>query len=193
MNSNPFLSNILRHGVLLWFRGETYEPNRVPLRYRTLVCDQNAIGWNHLVRGRLAKEWHCHHDLHLATKTEHDPKQSGAQWAPSIVTHFLQQWLQLWKLSNNSRHGEDPEATAAALHAQVQRGLTQLFSFRTTVMPHDQDFLFTPLSPPIYWPIHPPQSFKTGCPRTALLSCQVQKKPHGLPCAASARLLLTTR
>jgi hypothetical protein len=56
--------------------------------------------------------------------------------------HFLQCWLQLWNLKNNACHGKDPKATAIALRAQAQCELTQLYSFRDTVMPRKQDLFY---------------------------------------------------
>ena len=142
MDSNPYLSDILRHGVLLWFRNEHYDPEYVHPNFQLLVIEQNAIGWHHLFRGRLSKEWRRHQDIHLSTNEKSDPKKSGAQWSRSVVTHFLQRWLQLWKLRNNSRHGEDPETVAIALRIQVHRELAQLYSFRHEIMPRDKDLFY---------------------------------------------------
>jgi hypothetical protein len=110
MDSNPYPSDILRHGLILWFNGTIYEPTSVPLRFRTLVQEQNSIGWNHLFSGRLSQNRRRHHDIHLADNTSTDPNKSGAQWCRSAATHFLQHWLQLWQLRTNSCHGEDPVA-----------------------------------------------------------------------------------
>jgi hypothetical protein len=142
MDSNPYLSDILRHGLILWFNGTIYEPTSVPLRFRTLVQEQNSIGWNHLFSGRLSQEWRRHHDIHLANNTSTDPNKSGAQWCRSAATHFLQRWLQLWQLRNNSRHGKDPVAKSIALRAQVLRELTQLYSLRLDVLPRDQALFY---------------------------------------------------
>ncbi len=48
----------------------------------------------------------------------------------------------LWKLRNNSRHGEDPETVAIALCIQVHRVLAQLYSFRSEIMPRDKDLFY---------------------------------------------------
>ena len=69
-------------------------------------------------------------------------KQKIARWSRSVVLHFLQRWLQLWKLRNNSRHGEDPETVAIALRIQVHRELAQLYSFRSEIMPRDKDLFY---------------------------------------------------
>jgi hypothetical protein len=34
MNSNPYLSDVLCHGVLLWFHGKVYDPSTAPNRFQ---------------------------------------------------------------------------------------------------------------------------------------------------------------
>ena len=143
MQSNHVLHDILRHGILLWFRGSPYDPATVPARFRQLIIEQNNIGWHQLFRGRLSQEWRRHHDHHLQSQPESDHTKSGGQWARSIARHFMQRWLQLWKLRNDSRHGDDPEAVAAALRAQVHRELAQVYSFRTSTLPRDRDLFYS--------------------------------------------------
>jgi hypothetical protein len=75
------------------------------------------------------------------SKQYHSHK-SRAQWSRSVGTHFLQRWLQLWKLRNTSRHGEDPVAKSIALQAQVLCELTQLYSLRLDVLPWDQALFY---------------------------------------------------
>jgi hypothetical protein len=75
MDSQLALSHILRHGTMLWFRHEFYDPNTVSPRYCRLVHEQNAIGWNQLFHGRLTKEWQRHQDCHLRSKKTPTPKR----------------------------------------------------------------------------------------------------------------------
>jgi hypothetical protein len=142
MDTNPHLSDILRHGILLWFSHAHYDPATVPQQFRLLVQEQNAIGWHHIFRGKLSKEWSRHQARHLARREQPDIKKSGNQWSRSVICHFLQRWLQLWKLRNNSRHGEDAETVAIALRAQVLRELHQVYSFRHDIIPRDQDLFY---------------------------------------------------
>jgi hypothetical protein len=87
MDSNPYLSNILHHGVPLWFRNKYYDPNTVPLGFRRIIGEQNSIGWHHLFQGRFSKEWRRQQDIHLATKAEADPKKGGS--VVQIGSHAL--------------------------------------------------------------------------------------------------------
>ena len=66
----------------------------------------SAIGWNHLLKGRLAIQWREIMDQHLSGENH---KKSGARWAVDIVDCLLQQWWQqairemqqLYKLKDN--------------------------------------------------------------------------------------------
>ncbi len=141
MTTNPYLSNTLRDGILLWFNQEKYDPATAPQSFRRLVKEQNAIGWHHLFHGKLSKEWSRHQALHLA-QGEPDITQSGDQWSQSVIRYFLQRWLQLWKLRNNSCRDEDATTVAIALQAQALRELHQIYSFRHEIIPRDQDLFY---------------------------------------------------
>jgi hypothetical protein len=91
MDTNPYLSDILCHGVLLWFNQEQYDPVSAPPRSRLLVQEHNAIGWHQLLHGSLSKEWSRHHDIHLAQKGQPDIKKSGDQLSRSVIHYFVQQ------------------------------------------------------------------------------------------------------
>ena len=63
---DPVLLDILREGLLQFFRASCIDPTDYSQRYQPLLTQQKVIGWNNLLRGKFSEEWrylqeqHCH-------------------------------------------------------------------------------------------------------------------------------------
>ncbi len=73
---------------------------------RSVINQQNKIGWRQLINGRFGKEWSRIQDDYYARERSHrstTDKRSGKKWQIQLITHIWQQWTILWKLPIGDR------------------------------------------------------------------------------------------
>ena len=120
------------------------DTSQYPDRYKSLIRQQNALGWDQLYRGRWSKEWSHLHSLYARSQAQWTTKQGdGDLW---VVTHgkkLLEQWLLLWSQRNSERHGADMESRQQARHAILLTELEKLYTLRKDVTPNDRSVFYT--------------------------------------------------
>jgi hypothetical protein len=117
----------------------------LPKRYAILIRTQEAIGWGHLVRGRLSSEWaNLQQDYvyRVLPKTKFD----AAKWHRKIVNPMLVDCHNLWILRNEERHGKEQTQKRTRRLAQLERELIELYKYHTEVLASDRDIFSTPIS-----------------------------------------------
>jgi hypothetical protein len=62
---------------------------------QAVIDSQSAIGWRHLLFGRISSEWFRAQDAHVATEKLDSSKSSGATWATEVTKHIWQSLLAL--------------------------------------------------------------------------------------------------
>jgi hypothetical protein len=95
--------------------------------YKTLIDQQNAIGWDHFLRGKLSAGM---------------IKQSEG-WKVLLIRLMATSSYTLWDSRNQSRHGSDAATKAQLLKEQTQRELQCLYLLRDQVLIQDQ-LIFCP-------------------------------------------------
>jgi hypothetical protein len=117
---------------------ETMNTN-IPPNMATIAAAQEAIGWTHMMKGRLATAWKTHQQETMNGK---ETKHKNAQtWSTAITHTILQHWLDLWNIRNTDRHGRDWQSKQVAAKAQVLREIKQLYEYKGMIMPH-QEWIF---------------------------------------------------
>jgi hypothetical protein len=91
---------------------------------REVAEDQEEIGWHHILKGRFSRKWKQTQDRYLGTRA--DEKVNGGTWMTKVITKWFEQWLKLWKMRNEDRHGRD-EATAR--HARDRQTIREATLF----------------------------------------------------------------
>ena len=104
---------------------------------------QSAVGWDQLLKGRLASEWMKHQKEYLGERST--DRKNANTWATGIITTIFQQWLDLWKLRNGDRHGRDYKTQAEAAKQQAVREIEQLYEYKGQLLPQHEWILATPL------------------------------------------------
>jgi hypothetical protein len=61
-----------------------------------------------------------------------------------VIDYLFKQWLELWKLRNEERHGMDAETRARAEKAQAHREVCQLYDLKENIPDHLQYLYQTP-------------------------------------------------
>jgi hypothetical protein len=115
------------------------------LRIDPAVADvaraQAAIGWKHLLLGRFAREWQQSHDNYLGKKAS--STNNGSTWTTNMIETWFKEWLNLWKLRNEDRHGHDAATEQQAREQQTIREATIFYDNYADKVGPDHEWLFT--------------------------------------------------
>jgi hypothetical protein len=135
--SDPRLLDILQDGIIRYHRNlPPINPDQYPATYRTLIMQQNSIGWDHLYRGRWSHEWTTLQDEY-ARRQGHGPSSTSHSWIVGVGRLLIDQWLILWKLRNEQRHGADQARHSQIRETVLRNELQQLYTYKSQVCPID--------------------------------------------------------
>jgi hypothetical protein len=133
---DPHLIDILRDGITRFHKQlEQLSEQRYPSRYAILIRQQNKIGWEQLYRGKWSIEWVKLQDRYV---TGGKIGISGSEWIIGLGRLMIQQWLHLWKLRNEERHGVDNLRHSQLREQTLHAELRELYHFRHQVCPNDR-------------------------------------------------------
>jgi hypothetical protein len=104
--------------------------------YVCLRLAQDAIGWDHFLRGKISKEWEI---LQFKYATRHSLLKESRNWITWLIKHMAHQSFAIWDSRNKSRHGHDHSTSIQAETAQVHRDISVLYELRDSVLPEDRD------------------------------------------------------
>jgi hypothetical protein len=105
---------------------------------------QAQIGWHQILFGRFATQWQQSHNNYLGDRAT--SKKNGAAWMTTVIEVWFQQWLKLWKLRNEDRHGRDQATQRQAQEMQTIREVTLFYENHADKVGPDLQWLFqTPL------------------------------------------------
>lgn len=140
---DPYLLDILRDGLLRFHRQIDLIPqSHYPARYASLIHSQNNIGWDQLYRGRWSLEWRSHQDAFMVNNPQRC-QLSGNDWIRGIGRLLIDQWLHLWKLRNEDRHGNDQAYHSILRERTIHAELRELYAYRLRVCPVDRHLFHT--------------------------------------------------
>ena len=146
-NTSPQLSALMLQGVRRWFgsrRGEriALAPDDYHPTLRTLICQQNQIGWDQMFLGRFSKEWCRHQTQHFHhNRVQDDVTRLSLTWQTSTIKFVWQRWYTLWKARNQEVHGHDARTQAEASAREVRRQLADIYRHRSMYEPQVQQLL----------------------------------------------------
>lgn len=143
-NSDPHLLDILTDGLMRFHRSlDLMNPNSYPVRYHDLIIQQNAIGWGQLYRGRWTQTWttlqNQYHRNHWNSTSSNCPRH----WLLGLGRLLLDQWLKIWKIRNEQRHGQETEHHSRIRQQVLHSELTELYALRTKVCPTDRAIFYS--------------------------------------------------
>ena len=111
---------------------------------RSVINQQNVIGWRQLINGRFGEEWSRVQDNYYArerSRRSATDKRSGRKWQIQLITHIWQQWIILWKLRNAELHGRDNATKSMAIRREMERELHEVYDHRHHYEPRVQELL----------------------------------------------------
>jgi hypothetical protein len=140
----PEMTHLLLNGIIQAIQNPNTEgPSNIPAELESVASAQGKIGWQHILKGRLSKAWIAY----LEQSIQHEATQfrNAVTWATDIIRTMLSQWLDLWKLRNEDRHGQDYVSKRAAERNQAIREVEQLYEFKGRIQPEDAWIFHTPI------------------------------------------------
>jgi hypothetical protein len=180
---DPVLLDILREGLLQFFRDSCIDPTPYPPRYQRLLKQQHDIGWNNLLRGKFSEDWrylqeqHCHRHHIKMTNVQR-------QWLSKLLRTMWIHIHDLWTARNNDRHGRSSKDKFQANHWQAQRTIRALYLLQDKVLSEDQDIFYADLENHLQQPLRELNSWVTAhqgliaySVRTANLAAHANTKP----------------
>ena len=90
-----------------------------------VAAAQAAIGWNQILKGRFSKLWVMTQDRHMGQQT--NSRVNGLMWTTRVKELILVEWLKMWMLQNEDRHGCDIESRQNAETRQTIHELEQFY------------------------------------------------------------------
>jgi exonuclease III len=137
--SDPQLLDILHDGLLRLHR--QLEPIPATLysqKYHPLIESQNAIGWDQLYKGRWSLHWQELQNQFDEGRFRGPQQKPGHSWVLGIGRILIDQWLNVWKIRNEERHGKDKSAQQLIREQAILSELQELYTYQTKVCPADR-------------------------------------------------------
>lgn len=103
--------------------------------YVLLRQSQDAIGWDHFLRGKFSSEWSR---LQFKFAVRHNKVEESKNWLNWLIKYMSMQSHNLWCSRNSKRHGSDRASTRSSKLAQARRDVSALYELRDKVLPNDR-------------------------------------------------------
>jgi hypothetical protein len=149
---DPVLVDILREGLLRYFRSEQIDSSPYPPRYQRLLKQQLAIGWFNLLRGKFSEEWN-YLQTQYCVRHHRTMSHKQRQWLPKLLRTMWIRIHDLWLARNDDRHGRNSKTKAQANKHQVQRTIRALYQLKSLVLAEDYDIFYEDLEAHLQQPL----------------------------------------
>lgn len=140
--SDPILLDILQDGIRHHFRSIPLAVEAYPPAYHEVIHTQNAIGWDQLFKARWSRHWVSCQNRYRDQKADHSLAKPGDKWAVQMGHLFLTSWLELWKIRNMERHGQDQAQQETIKRTTILADLTELYTMKHEVCPADRNIFY---------------------------------------------------
>ena len=106
--TDPYLLDLLKDGLTRLHRQlPGLEARHYPRKYHALIAGQHQIGWDQLYQGRWDQDWIRLQQQYMSPQAESTTTQEAQAWLIGLGRLLINQWLELWTLRNEQRHGSD--------------------------------------------------------------------------------------
>ena len=145
--TSPSLSHLLMEGLRQWFSSLSeiqLQPDAFHPSLKSIIQQQNKIGWSQIFLGRFCTSWASHQQgylVHLQRASLGDTKTQSVSWQTNLIKFVWERWYTLWKQRNQEVHGHDATARAEAARREVRRKLNDIYRNRTMYYDHVQTLL----------------------------------------------------
>ena len=157
---SPLMTQALFHGINSWISSTTtpfswhaYTADPYLHTLQQAYADQTSIGWDNLLRGRLATKWLTSHD-HYVNLRHQSHKYSSTRIAPSLVQALWNFSASLWKQRNEDIYGATLKDVQQKQRQLLLPKIQQAYHTQDRLPPMDRQMLFsTPLDQQLALPL----------------------------------------
>jgi hypothetical protein len=104
------------------------------------IDDQNEIGWDNFIRGRLSNRWESiQSQRYTATKAK-EKHRDPTIWATSLITTMWEGLIKTWESRNEDQHGRDETTKASKERASLKRRLATIYELQPQLESEDRRF-----------------------------------------------------
>jgi hypothetical protein len=121
IDTAPPLQELLLEGLTAMIHGKPATSIKVDPAVADVAAAQAVIGWDQILKGRFSKLWQQTQARYLGSRATR--LSNGSTWMTRVIEAWLQEWLTLWTLRNQDRHGKDAATRLQAEEAQTIREL----------------------------------------------------------------------
>ena len=141
--SDPVLIDILHDGLLRYHNNLPLLPTtNYPERCHALINAQNKIGWDQLYKGRWSHEWRRVQNHYHTQQAPGKKTMPGQQWTLSFARLLIDQWMKLWHIRNEQRHGKDEAQRKEVRRQLLTEALHELYTYKDKVCPVDRHIFY---------------------------------------------------
>jgi hypothetical protein len=126
LDTAPPLQSLLLDSLQVLLENRSLATLNVEPEATDIAEAQEAIGWHQILKGRFSQAWSETQSKYLGSRAT--KKKNGDTWMTKLIETILGEWLKLWKLRNEDRHGRDYNTRRQAEERQVLRELTQFYT-----------------------------------------------------------------
>jgi hypothetical protein len=140
--TNLELMTIAIDGLHAVLNDTNMDHSKYPPIYQQLLEEQESIGWTNFLKGRMTTQWALHQNRHFKERGLLNSKTNGTTWATNLASKMLNEWLGLWKIRNEDRHGKDRVAQTKARAEQIRREVELLYEQADQAPPANIDHIY---------------------------------------------------
>jgi hypothetical protein len=149
---DPLLMDILRTGLHAYFTNtppdfdkqfprdpeERFPAGSWVNSYHDLINQQQDIGWDHFLRGKLSKEWT---KVQFQYAHRNGKAETSSGWVPHLIKLLANSSFDAWKIRNSSRHGNDTASKRMSHIDHIQWEVHAMYWLKSSALPQDQTIL----------------------------------------------------
>jgi hypothetical protein len=134
----------MKQGLESFFHNTAFVYNGPPA-LRDLAVEQDQLGWDQFLCGRLSKKWQQIQDNYLtAYKRPKSRMHYGTLWVKHWIHFYWHESWTLWTIRNEDRHGKDAESKLHRSYLQFRAQTEALYEQREQCVPSHRNILFYP-------------------------------------------------
>ena len=124
-----------------------------PEDYQHAIACQNDIGWQHLLRGKLSREW-VRVQEESWRKYGVSPKPHQRKWYNTLLKNMWTLIHEMWIERCSDRHGNTPTSKTAAETSQMHRTIRSLYEMKQQCMEEDRHIFYDDVEDHLALPLY---------------------------------------
>jgi hypothetical protein len=142
-HGNAELNNIIELATMESPLNPSWKPDISAISHELKQCmiQQNKIGWQHLFKGRVAKEMTLFMEEHYRGLGIDSKRYTGTRWGKMLLTNIWNMILTLWKQRNEEVHGISTENNIKTERERLRNRIIKYYEIAESLEVEDREKL----------------------------------------------------